>query len=457
MGLYMLGTAIIMAQVVKSGLSPMTCHRANDPELSFEIFGAARAGAQLQERAHDMCTDEDQKLVIGVYMLQVPTFPAFFHGATQTDEALAYVLSLASHARMKAIIETYVHSTHNPLFLASPLNFNLSYCVSSVNDRVYATSALIFLLLYEQCSPGVVALLYHGDIHLARQWTEKMVAIAADCDYGAIEAGDFSKWTDWCLLYCGQLAFRRAGLSGLALSLTRLIKWDYHHSDVTNANFMPFWAMIGFHAEDNEYAYCSPVSGGDLIPVTKQQHWLLSPEGIDAAEFRAWLPAPEHANAGSSPPYAKVEGMAQHSFGCGAGVCGAEVFEALDPPEYDNAIIAAEAYLSKFGAISATVRVQANMVIGRSSAKLGLGAEAEAAFGTAIADAKKCGLAFLETLAIRDYIVHVLDDAGRRDEQLAALGGAIDRMALAPCEYTPVLDCEGLDAEAAVAAFRAAA
>jgi hypothetical protein len=309
-----------------------------------------------------------------------------------------------------------------------------------------------------QVSPGVVALLHHGDIHLARSWMEKMAAIANESEYdvGSLEPGDFSRFlSPWHTQNYAQLSFRRAGLSDVALRLLRSTKMTFHEAECMLPHCRPVYAVIGFHTE--EYSYMSPETIADWALLAKRSHWLLSPGDIDAAEFRAWLPAPECANGGSSPPYAKVEGFGQNSFGCGAGVAGAEVFETLDPPEYDNAIIAAEAYLSKFGAISATVRVQASMVIGRSSAKLGLGAEAEAAFGTAIADAKKYGLAFLETLAIRDYIVHVLDDAGRREEQLAALGGAIDRMALAPCEYTPVLDCEGLDAEAAVAAFRAAA
>ena len=55
-----------------------------------------------------------------------------------------------------------------------------------------------------------------------------------------------------------------------------------------------------------------------------------------------------------------------------------------------------------------------------------------------------------ELLAIRDYIVHVLDKEGRREEQLAALGGAVSRMVLPPSTYTPLLG-SGLDAMAAVA------
>ena len=59
---------------------------------------------------------------------------------------------------------------------------------------------------------------------------------------------------------------------------------------------------------------------------------------------------------------------------------------------------------------------------------------------------------FYEVFACRDLIIHVLDAAGRRDEGMAALGGAIRRNQLAPSEFTPLLG-SGLDAEAAVAAL----
>ena len=61
---------------------------------------------------------------------------------------------------------------------------------------------------------------------------------------------------------------------------------------------------------------------------------------------------------------------------------------------------------------------------------------------------------FYEVFAHRDFITYVLDDADRRNEQLAALGGAICRNELTPAEFTPLLG-SGLDGEAAVAAYEA--
>ena len=99
--------------------------------------------------------------------------------------------------------------------------------------------------------------------------------------------------------------------------------------------------------------------------------------------------------------------------------------------------------------------MQSHAAIGRSQAKLGRLQEAAAAFEVAITEARRCEYPFLELLARRDYVVHVLDAEGRREEQMAALGDCISRMVMAPREYSAVMGA-GIDAEAAVSAFRAA-
>ena len=52
-----------------------------------------------------------------------------------------------------------------------------------------------------------------------------------------------------------------------------------------------------------------------------------------------------------------------------------------------------------------------------------------------------------EFIAHRDFIEHVLDAQGRRQEQLAALGACINKMAMEPAAYTELLLSLGLDAE----------
>ena len=78
--------------------------------------------------------------------------------------------------------------------------------------------------------------------------------------------------------------------------------------------------------------------------------------------------------------------------------------------------------------------------------------EAEAAFEAAVADAARVGSTYHEVLTRCDYVKSVLDAAGRRGEQLAPLGRAIQALVLEPAEYDSVLAGYGLDATAAVAA-----
>ena len=134
-----------------------------------------------------------------------------------------------------------------------------------------------------------------------------------------------------------------------------------------------------------------------------------------------------------------------------AGDC-ADVFESLGRSE--EAITAAQADIKNYE-IHPTIAIQSQVAVGRNQAKLGRPAEAEAAFQAGISEARACELPFLELLARRDLIVHVLDAQGRREEQMAALGDCISRMVMAPGDYTAILGA-GLDAEAAAAAFSSA-
>ena len=101
--------------------------------------------------------------------------------------------------------------------------------------------------------------------------------------------------------------------------------------------------------------------------------------------------------------------------------------------------------------------VEANRALGRCQAKLGRMELAEASFQAAIAEAELVSRPYHEMLARCDYIRAVLDPAGRREEQLAALGKAIKALVLEPSEYDGMLGEYGLESAAAVAAYEAAA
>ena len=148
----------------------------------------------------------------------------------------------------------------------------------------------------------------------------------------------------------------------------------------------------------------------------------------------------------------KPRDLGAHSVGAGWAGDAPDVFEALG--EFENAITCAKVEIAQFPCL-VMLQIDSWRAVGRSLAKLGRAGEAEEAFQTAIAEAQRCRVYFHEFLAQHDYIVHVLDKVGRRDEQLPALGECITKLREAPSAYTRLLG-SGLDAEAAVAAFNAA-
>ena len=144
----------------------------------------------------------------------------------------------------------------------------------------------------------------------------------------------------------------------------------------------------------------------------------------------------------------KPADMSAYSTGITSHGDAANVFESLD--ELDNAIKAAHADLSRWK-FHAFTQVGTRVDLGRCYAKLGRMDDAERTFKEAIAEAQRCRILFFELFAHRDYIVHVLDAAGRREEQLPALGACVQKLACAPSEYSAVLG-SGLDAHLAAAA-----
>ena len=176
---------------------------------------------------------------------------------------------------------------------------------------------------------------------------------------------------------------------------------------------------------------------------------MLRPDEVGKERISEWL-AGVPAKCGSSTQAERID-LAVNSPGLTCGGDCAEVFESLG--RLEEAIVAAQTdlHIWKF---HGPLRVQSHTVVGRCQAKLGRLDEAQASFETAIKDAARCELPYLEMLARRDMIVHVLDAHGRRGEQMEALGGCISSMVLPAAQYQPVL--ADIDAEAALVAYRGA-
>ena len=126
-----------------------------------------------------------------------------------------------------------------------------------------------------------------------------------------------------------------------------------------------------------------------------------------------------------------------------------EVFEKLQ--RYEEALEAAQTDIRNLHTPSMVIH--SHIAAGRACAKIGNVNDAVMAFEAAIGEAHRSELPFLEMLARRDYIVHVLDEQGKRESQMGPLGACISRMVLPPEKYSPVLGSD-IDAAAAVVAFQ---
>ena len=135
-----------------------------------------------------------------------------------------------------------------------------------------------------------------------------------------------------------------------------------------------------------------------------------------------------------------------------SGLLETDIVRAMESVErYEDGVALAERVL-KSHPNQPNLVVEANRALGRCLAKLGRVDEAERAFQAAIAEAVRVERTYHEMLARCDYIQSVLDGAGRRDEQLGALGETLKTLVLDPSEYDGVLGGYGLDAKAAVSA-----
>jgi hypothetical protein len=322
------------------------------------------------------------------------------------------------------IVENYDYAIHHPLIASSPISYDMSL----------------------HNTHGMRALAVYGDVALTRQCMFQVI--------GALEQEGADCMTDasfFAPLYYGSLIMTNsvmieAGLGSLALRFMKAAHLTFSEvcgtAEVWNAA-MKFYGFVGA-------THCNGTPDY-LVAQMKRRHWLLAPGEVSTGAMEEWLthtPA-EWGSAGQG----KLIDVGPTSAGLMAGGDCANVFESVG--RYEEAITAAQTDIRNYE-IHPAVIIQSNNAIGRCQAKLGRPELATAAFQAAITEAHDCELPFLELLARRDFIVHVLDAEGRREEQMAPLGDTISRMVMAPGEYTAILG-SGIDAEAAVAACAAPA
>jgi hypothetical protein len=326
----------------------------------------------------------------------------------------------APHSLLAWVVENYDHAVHHPMIVSSPIGVNDFMC------QAHASRALAV----------------YGDVALVRKWLLKAIDIYESADVRA----DPSLW-GCCYFGAGNMSnsfTMKAGLGDLVLRFMKAQHLTFAEVGDTAEIFYGVTKFFGFKGE--KHCYSTPDC---LAAQIKRRHWLLAPGEVGKGAIEAWLktaPA-EFGSSGQSKLIDCLPCTVGYMCACDC----ADVFESLE--RYEEGITAAQVDIRNY-AFYPQVIVQSQTAIGRCQARLGRLEDAAAAFEAAITEARECELPFLELLARRDYIVHVLDAEGRREEQMAPLGDAISRMVMAPGEYTAILGC-GIDAEAAVAAFEA--
>jgi tetratricopeptide (TPR) repeat protein len=388
------------------------------------IYDAAKPGFVLIDKAVRACPDDQSFKVVAAVWTSAVASPHFLAGAKSRPEEMAFIHEIVSHERLELAIDNYDFETHHPLLIET--GFQLDE------------------FLYGEL--GYLALAIYGDVPLARTYLSKAVGMY-EKHYDLLSEAIMYEVAFPCSRCCDSL-YRSAGLVAENLAFIKAARVGFANADALAEKFKASGVMDGAAWVAPPWSYDIPVAMASPI---KRQHWLTAPDEIDEAAFRAWLPLPEAGTSGWLDGNGMmIYDVTCNNYGCGDGAVAAEVFETLG--EFENGLVAADTDL-RCMPHHPFIQIEAGVARARCLAKLGRLEEAEAAFEKAIADAAAFRFLFWEMLARRDLVVHVLDGAGRRDEQLVPLGRCIAAMVRPAAEYTEVLGA-GLDAEEAVAAFQ---
>ena len=405
------------------------------------------------QRAFDAMDDDDPAKHIAGWFSCVPQMVQFYNA----EAARKHMDAHAPLSKLRWMIETYEYEVHHPVWLKKcPWGMDMALS-GSLGFRALHVSALTTSASLSHSVP--IHVQRYGDISLAKTWHDKLCSIWEGMDFRV----DPSHYNGVAL---ASMAHVHSFMQLAGLDCLRLMKAVYCTFAEADATFEVCHQVMQYFGYENEtHTQYRPASYSSAM---KRRHWLFAPHEIDERAFLEWLPPAEWGSAGQGTLIDNSWMALGYSSGNNTRDCtlqpdfgsdplppgdAAEVFESLG--RWEEGIVAAQRDLG-LGAVNLFLRIQSHLAIGRCHAKLGRAHQAEEAFQAAIAEAKHCELPFLEMLAHRDLIVHVLDAAGRREEQLAALGGAISRMVLPAGEYTPLLG-SGLDADAAVAAAASSA
>ena len=330
--------------------------------------------------------------------------------------------ALWPHSSLVEFGQRYHHAKHHNLCLQKGPQWDLGWMFQAVP----------WLLLVQ-----------HGDIAAVRSWINKLVTIYEDVNWrDAKIAHREALYAIVSPLSIAMGPFRRAGLGELSLRAMKAVGLTFDSSDAAlERHTSPVVQNIGFDAVDDTGK--SVFNLGFFGCVAKTNHFLLAPDEIDREAFEAWLPSPaegSHRKADTWDIYPCFDWVWWDP----------EVFEMLGRKA--EAAELAEAQIARFQ-LNSVLLIESYGVLVRCGAALGrTNVVVRGFFELGMAECARIQAPFLEMILLRDYIVAVLDPAGRRHEKMVELGSVVSRMHGEPTEYTAILGHE-LDATEALAAY----
>jgi hypothetical protein len=420
------GFAETMSTMVQLGAAPAGEDNIHKPE-NMEAAAPRQLSKHLMSAYNLVDRADPQWMIFALFRLYCAVCNAVNCGHRQHKLGRELQAEFAPHSLISECLREYDFKVHHPMMLASPMGLNIQLFNAEMT----------------------FALNVYGDIACCRDWMLKVCEIFEGIEDPRTDPSVFAGavWGGMNASSC----IVRAVCPDLSLRLLKAVRMTFSEVDESAEAYHAVTKFFGWAGKTHTWAE-KPYN----VSQFKRRHWLLAPDEIGKETMEGWLKGMP-AEWGSAAQGELIDSTAGATGFMLGGDC-AEVFESLE--RYEEAIVAAETDVRNW-TVHGCLLTQSHTAIGRCQAKLGKFDEAEAAFQAAIAEANRCELPFLEMLAHRDYLVSVFDRAGaeqggKRASQFAALGGAISRMVMPASEYTPVLGA-GLDAEAAVAAFKAQA
>ena len=291
--------------------------------------------------------------------------------------------------------------------------------------------------------PSIIVAMAYGDIPLCRLFLEKVCSVF-ETVATPIEDPNLHWMPCTVPMVLTNHVHRLAGLHPFGARLMKASGMTYHGVEHNIEHYWHVWQSCEWDLSESKGLVS--FKKDTIIWATKLAHCLILPEELSEAEIAAVLPRSD-AMPTASEVYDITRGCWPSS-GLHDGM--PELLEWQG--RLEDAVHCARIQAGHFPH-NPFLQAYADLVVGRVAACHGNWDQAEVSFNIATKRYHRSQTPFLEMMAQRELIVHVMDPQSRRASQLPMLGAAIAKM---EPRLLPVLTeamGHGLDASAALESF----